>query len=267
MRHMDKMVGSGNTFGVFFERFKMSLKQAFEYKANFYAMILFDFVLFFTSMFFYSVFLGDVGKDILDWGNNEFVLLFCFGLLSGKFLWFFNLFEFSERLLSGELNLYLVRPINSFFMASLKFMSGHNIISGAILLIFTVFWLIFKDFHNLFFVILLMFIGWIFFSLLYLFADSFAFVFKNVEFVRVPLTRMNSILQFHTIAFFEKTSFVKVLAMFPCVLYSYIPIEVARGNFSVLYYYGPSILISMFCLVVGIFLLWKFGLKNYEGYN
>jgi len=254
-------------FNVWRVRFLLSLKQIKEYKANFLSVLLFDSILFFSTMLFYIIFLGDVSSDILGWGFNEFVLLFCFGLLGGKFTWMFNLFGFSGRLLSGELNLYLVRPVNVFFMAATNKMSGANFVTSVFLFVFSMIWLLVREFEHLFLVVVLMVFGWVMYSTLYCFMDSISFFLKNNTFIAAPLKRVNYMLQFYTISFFENSSVVKVFALFPCVMYSYIPIEVARGNLEVLNLYLLPLILSFIGMSLSIYFMWKFGLKNYEAFG
>jgi len=254
-------------FNIWFVRFLLSLKQIKEYKANFLSVLLFDLILFFSTMLFYTIFLGDVSSDILGWGINEFVLLFCFGLLGGKFTWMFNLFGFSGRLLSGELNLYLVRPVNAFFMAATSKMSGANFVTSVFLFLFSLIWLFINDFKYILLVVVLMVFGWFMYSTLYCFMESISFFLKDNTFIMGPLKRVNYMLQFYTISFFENSRAVKVFALFPCVLYSYIPIEVARGNLEVLNLYLLPLVLSFLGMVLSIYFMWKFGLKNYEAFG
>lgn len=254
-------------FEIYLARLKIALKTSVEYKAQMYSMLIFDTVLFFVMIFFYTTFLGGIGFEILGWGFPEFVLLYCFNLLGGKFLWLSNLYGFSHRLLSGEINQYLVRPVSCFIMSSSKLINGQNFVSMVLLFSFTIFWLFYHSFSNIFFVLSLMFLGWVFYSLFYLLFDSLSFFIKNTEFITYSFKIFDYRLQAYTPAFFRDFKFFRLLSIFPCVLYSYLPIEVARGNFIVLDLYLIPVLMVMIFMTFTIYLLWKFGLKRYEGFD
>lgn len=252
---------------VFFTKCKLALKENKEYKAQFWSVVLFDLILVCVILIFYTIY-GNLINSILNWNLIDFFLLFCFQLLAGKFFWMHNLRFFSQRLLQGELNLYLVRPINSFFISSIKFISGSNILTGIVLFVITIGTIFTNSYENILLSILIWFLGSIYYLIFVDFLYSFGFFIKESNFlVDLFNYELNFAIESYTPKMFENSLFKYIAFLLPSAIYGFFAVEALKGRFDLLMYFLPYILISFFIMLFGVILMWHYGLKKYEAFG
>ena len=252
---------------VFLTKCLIAMKENKEYKAQFWSVLLFDIILVFVILLFFE-FYGKLVFEILNWSLLDFFILFCFQLLAGKFYWMHNLRFLSQRILQGELNLYLVRPINTFFLTSIKFISGSNIITGVILLIITIFSVFIGNYQNMIYSFIILILGSIYFLIFIDFLYSFAFFIKDSKFlVEIFNHELNMNIQHYTPKLFERTSFKWIAFLLPSAIYGFFAVEALKNEFTLLLFFLPYIIISFFIMFFGIIVMWHYGLKKYEAFG
>lgn len=250
---------------IYYEKMIISFKKNKEYRINFWMMNLFDVVTLFSFMAMYYV-IGNLMYDTIKWDMIDFFIYFCLNLISWKMLWQHNLRNFSKRLLQGELNQNLLRPVNSYFLSSIEDLSASNFITGIMLLIVVFYIAVFK-YVNIFFAVFLMIFSWFYFMAWANFLDSFAFFAKGIEVFKEIPYKLNTAVDRYTPKLFEGVSFFELVIIMPVTIHAFFVVEMFNGRVDVLSEYYILILGSFLMLILGIFLLWYYGLKKYEAYG
>lgn len=244
---------------ILLERTIIALKSTKEYKLNLYLLI-FNYTFTFLTMFLFLDIYSSIIGNILSWSKLDFLLYFLLSSFSLSSLFIISLLGFKTLLLSGNLNNYLIRPTNPYIMANLNFMTGHNIILCGIY--FIIFFILSFFYKYMLLGVLFLLFGVFYFILFWNFLRSFAFFFKNIKLVYKSIWDFNEVIVSYTPVFFNKISFTQILFLMPASIYGYITLEIIKGNFNYFFDYIFLILLSTICLILGNYILWKFGLKN-----
>lgn len=251
---------------IFYEKIILGLKATKEYKTNFWMMNTFDVFLFLARMTFFSSF-GILIYDIVGWQTSDFFLYLCFDLLSWKMLWLINLRDFAKRLLSGELNTYLIRPANSFFLSSIRFINGNNIISSFYLFAIAIGVLMYYKYTFTPLAFIFMIFSWIYFMTYQTFFASFAFFMKKSELLLKPIEVLESTVSKYTPKLFESSPASTIIYLLPAAVQGFLMVEIIKGNIALLKSVIPILASSFIILILGTYILWKIGLKKYEAFG
>tara|TARA_Y100000746_G_C15458175_1_gene430204 strand:- start:586 stop:1386 length:801 start_codon:yes stop_codon:yes gene_type:complete len=115
--------------------FKNSLTRDMEFKINFIGDLFIDTIFYGSMYFFWSVIFSYV--DVLGDFNQQAVVIFLIVmyLTDTVFVFFFgaNTFTLNTMVVKGELDFVLIKPVNSQFFLSLRYVSSYSIISFIIL--------------------------------------------------------------------------------------------------------------------------------------
>ena len=111
--------------------FRNSLSRDMEYKMNFIMNLFIDAIFYGSYFFLFSVIfsyvdsLGDFSKDAV------IIFLIITYLTDSVFVFFFgsNTFQVNRMVVKGDLDLLLLRPINSLFFISFRYVAVYSIIS------------------------------------------------------------------------------------------------------------------------------------------
>ena len=257
-----------NHFNFFIEKNIISKQASKEYKINFYFMLLFDIILFFTTTTFFYVMLPFINL-VLDWTIYDLILVYWLELLTWKILWSHNLRGWNNRLLNGELNNYITKPINPYFGATSQLMSWPNTLTGFFILFGSLFFMFtHQNYIYPFFGFLVFLFGVFMFILYFNFFYSLNFFIKDTNNYIYNLSRMPEGIVFdYTPKFFESYKFGFFFFLVPSAIIGFFTIEVLRGNFDYFNIFYLPILCLFFLLILGTYLLWKFGLKKYEAFG
>lgn len=266
MENKVKLFGWKRHLDYFLTKIYLSKQKMKEYKIDFYSMLFFDIILLITHMISYFV-LGGLIFSILKWNLGDFFLLFCFGLLAWKILWIHTLRHFSSRLLKGDLNIYLIRPMNVYFSTTTEYVNFQNLISGLGLFLMAISYILISETYTNY----LLGFGVFIFGTLYLivfnnFLYSFAFFLKKNEFILDIFMTTDSIVDKYTPKTFESFPVKIIFYLFPMSI-GYFMVETLNGRIIEFYYYLHYLLISFFVMVLGIILMWHYGLKKYEAFG
>lgn len=267
----DKVFRNRNTIQKYFEVFitksLISLKENKEYKTQLWSVILFDIMIFLVMIFFYSVF-GELVFEFLNWSTYDFLIFFCLNMLAAKVIWMHFLKVFASRLLNGELNLYLVRPINSYFMANSMTINGANIVTGLAYLLLTILLIYFGNYSYYLLAFLIFILGCIYYLIFHNFIASLAFFMKSSEFlVNLVNRRLNFAIEEYTPKLFYKTPFQWIAFSMPSAFYAFFVMEALNGRFDLLIEFSIYLLGVFIVLFIGLIFEWHYGLKRYEAYG
>jgi viologen exporter family transport system permease protein len=93
---------------------RLAVKRETEYKLSFYTFVLHQIVTVAIWLVFWKVLLGKIG-DFGQWGFKHMVLLTGFVTINmGIWLTFSAIWRLPREILSGEFNLYLIKPVHPF---------------------------------------------------------------------------------------------------------------------------------------------------------
>lgn len=253
-------------FGVLVEMVRIQFKSLLEYKANLYAVLFFDTIVTIVFGFFFFIF-GEFVFEILGWVERDFIFYFILLLVAAKCKWFFSLMNFSQRLLLGELNLVLTKPVNSFFFECMRNMTGATVVTIPLAFIcflgccfyFKVSWFLVLS------SILVLMLGVIFEIIWVNFFESFAFFVKRNEFLVFLYFRLIFFNEKYTPKIMESVS--KWSYLLSTSIYGYFVIEILNDRFDVFFNFLPWIF--GVGVVVGFltYFMWVIGLKRYEAYG
>tara|TARA_B100002052_G_scaffold183503_1_gene167164 strand:- start:149 stop:949 length:801 start_codon:yes stop_codon:yes gene_type:complete len=123
-------------FNLWLAFFRNSLSRNMEYKMNFILDLFIDAIFYGSYFFFFSVIfsyvdaLGDFSKDAV------IIFLIITYLTDSVFVFFFgsNTFQVNRMVVKGDLDLLLLKPVNSLFFISFRYVATYSIISTILLL-------------------------------------------------------------------------------------------------------------------------------------
>ena len=115
--------------------FKNSLTRDMEFKMNFIGDLFIDTIFYGSMYFFWSIIFSYV--DVLGDFNQQAVIIFLIVmyLTDTVFVFFFgsNTFTLNTMVVKGELDFVLIKPVNSQFFLSLRYVCSYSIVSFLIL--------------------------------------------------------------------------------------------------------------------------------------
>lgn len=256
----------GNKIDLLVERSKISIKALFEYKANLYSILFFDFILSLAFGLFLFVF-GGLVSDILFWSNYDFIVYFIVLLIGAKFKWAFSLIFFSHKLIKGDLNLVLTKPVSVYFFENLQERAGGTLVTAPILfLIFLVCSYFFGfSFLNVFYGSLILIFGIYYEIVLINFFESLAFYFKKNDFLVNLFFRVSFANETYTPKLFE--SLTTGFYFLSTSIYGFFIVEVLNSRYDLFLWILPWIVLIILVLKVLIYFIWRNGLRSYEAFG
>jgi len=248
--------------------FRNTLSRDMEFKLNFLFEIFIDGIYYFSLFFFFKI-IFQFTSSLGDF-NQDAVIIFLITLYIADSLYVFflggNVFNINSAVKQGDLDFILLKPINSQFFISCRYVNSYALISIIILsfllikLTYTFHDDTFKLINYIFFDISLILGMFIFYSFEFMIA-SLAFWFRNFsyagwlsgELIKYS-RRPDSIYK----NFFRKTLFT----VFPMAMIASVP-----ARFLI---FGPNIklfLLQIFVCIIFLWfttIVWKKGLLRYE---
>tara|TARA_Y100000590_G_scaffold456563_1_gene607384 strand:- start:369 stop:1172 length:804 start_codon:yes stop_codon:yes gene_type:complete len=254
--------------GVWFAFFKNTLSRDMEFKMNFIFEIFIDAIYYSALFFFFHIIfqftdsLGEFSKDA--------VIIFLITLYISDLLYVFflggNVFEVNNKVKSGDLDFILLKPINSQFFISCRYVMTNALISLLILicLLIRLLNIYYGDqifIQNYFFYSLSIIFGiFIFYSFEFI-ISCLAFWFRNFSYagwLASELTKYSRRPDSIYIKWFRKTLFT----VFPMAMICSVPTRMLI--FGVDYY---LLLLQFFIMLLFLWfttIIWKKGLMRYE---
>jgi ABC-type uncharacterized transport system permease subunit len=253
-----------NTYQIIIERIKQVMKANKEYKVNFYSILFFDIILLGTYLLFYQIYSKFVG-EIIGWNSYDFILYYFALYFGSKGKWLFSLQYFTQRLLRGDLNTILTKPVNPFLFENLKIVNGPTLILMPISFLLFLIVAIKGNYSNIFLGSLILIFGTILEIIMINFLESLAFFIKNNRFLLEMFFHTIYINEEYTPKVFEKIS--NLFYLLTTSIYGYFVVEILKSKFNLFIKFIPLILIFYSIIVFLTFIIWKIGLKKYEAYS
>lgn len=248
---------------VIYTKFKLGLLENREYKINFFMVLLFDFSVIIVLLLFLLIL--EQTSSVANWSVLQYFLFIVSTLFAGKFYFGLTFRDFNRILLSGEFNMYVAKPVHPFSFLLAKNLNGANSLS-LLIIVFPLISIVLFFFEYTLFAWMILVLG-VFQALVYFWLiELTAFVFKNNYFISYPMKRTLYFFEDYVPLFFQNTRFFAALAFIPSVIYSYLVVAVASGNFEHLYFlYISTIMMVLFSVLC--VMMWKRGVKKYEAYG
>lgn len=252
-------------FNLFFSLLVFETKREMEYRANAIGNFIYSFLSIMINIFFINIFFSQV-SSLNNWSKYEaFLLIGVFRvLLVVQATLFRGIFMLPSYVNKGELDLLLVKPINSQFFISLRFpriTALLDVLPGIFIIFFAVLHInITVNYVNIFVFIISLFCGSvIFYSIMFIIA-TFSIWLKGFYslpdlfyIIREPLGIPIDILG-------KTTSFILTF-VFPLAFIVTVPVKVFLGKESIFYSFG-SFFVAAFLFYFSIW-FWNFSLKHY----
>jgi len=253
-----------NLWGSFFAN---SLTRDMEYKANLIAGIIVDIIFYSVQYFFFSIIYSYV--DTLGSFTREDVMVFLIVTFISDTVYMFlfsgNLFPLNRLVVQGDLDFVLLKPINSQFLVSFRYVKSYAIFSLIILLL-----MLLRQSHlhsaeigimNYLFFSMSFFCGLIIWYSLDFLIACLTFWFKNFT---VGGWLSHEILKFSSRPDSIYTGFTRKL------LFSLIPMALVSSVPTRMLLYGLNLKLLMYQIIISLgfvlltFWIWRRGLLRYE---
>ena len=255
-------------FKIWMAFLRNTLSRDMEYKMNFIFEIFID-AIYYGSLFFFFKIIFQFTNSLGDFNENAVIIFLITMYIADSLYVFFlggNVFNINENVKSGDLDFILLKPINSQFFISCRYVNTHTIISMLLLSILLI--KLTYSYHDNSFIIMnyifflpsLILGMFIFYSFEFMIA-SLSFWFRNFsyagwlagELIKYS-RRPDSIYQ----KWFRKTLFT----IFPMAMICSVPsrILIFGIDFKL---FSLQVFISILFMWITT-LIWKAGLKRYE---
>jgi ABC-type uncharacterized transport system permease subunit len=255
---------------MFYEGTIIAFKRFFEYKPNFYAVVLTQIV--FGIKFVFGYLVIDNFQDVIGWDFLDYSI---FLYAASTTVIIMGTLYFSPKLdlmiPRGELNQYLIKPGNRFlvrYMSRITSMPIFFIMDQVLILPFILYFANYTFLSLVLFFTSLLFLG-IGLLFLMLFLDSLNFYWLGVE--RPFSNAVNStrnVLSVYPAKFFQGNDYKYFFMILPTFFVATLSVPLLQNN-SIENLGFQLQFISIFLLIVisGTLLNWHFGLKKYEAYG
>ena len=254
-------------FSIWKAFFRNTLSRDMEFKLNFIFEIFIDAVYYFSLFFFFKIifqFTNSLGEF-----NQDAVIIFLITLYLADSLYVFflggNVFNINNAVKQGDLDFILLKPINSQFFISCRYVNTYAIISFVILFLLIVkltysYHGLFIIINHLFFIVSLILGMFIFYSFEFIIA-SLVFWFRNFSYagwLAGELTKYSRRPDSIYKNLFRKTLFT----IFPMAMISSVPSRFLIFGADIKLLFWQLFITSIFLWITTI--VWKRGLIKYE---
>jgi len=248
--------------------FRNTLSRDMEFKLNFIFEIFID-VVYYGSLFFFFQIIFQFTDSLGDF-NKDAVVIFLVTLYISDLLYVFflggNVFNINNAVKQGDLDFILIKPINSQFFISCRYVTTNALISLTILICLLIrLTYVYHDYqiifiNYIFYSISLIFGIFIFYSFEFIIA-SLAFWFRNFSYagwLAGELTKYSRRPDSIYKNFFRKTLFT----IFPMAMVSSVPARFLIFGVNMQLLFLQIVVASIFLWITTI--IWKRGLLKYE---
>lgn len=250
--------------------FQISLKTSIEYMSDFAALAL-DFCLTIVfSFLFWNYLLSDFDM-LAGWNMEELVILALFGSSSwsvGQFL--AGSWQLSEKIMGGQLDKYLCRPINPLFSLVLEDMQLDEVLKGVLSMgIFLVFYRIklgvIPSVWSVLGALVLLLMGILIVALVRCIFSCISFWIENERGISVVVHMEDFGLDRYPADMFHGAGKVILFSVIPVAYISYVPalIYLCKNTLNPLFFLAGETVIIVFLLCLLQF-VWKRGIRRYE---
>jgi ABC-2 type transport system permease protein len=207
-------------------------------------------------------------KEILGWNKEEVYLLTVVWIIVDEtylFLFGASLEKIPDLITRGDLDFYLIKPINTLFLASTKLILVRSVYRLAIEFIILA-WLIWQfdfalSFLHMFLALILAIVGIMVNYSMFLIANTLSFWFYRIENINYLIESVSDFGRF-PISILPRTIKIIILTIIPIAFQAYIPVATLTGRwpwYLILYAFIFAIILF---IVAGKF--WSFAIKRYS---
>lgn len=202
---------------------------------------------------------------IAGWNSRELMVLACAGgAINGvlHFLVWPSLTSLSTRIVDGDLDRILLRPVNSMFMSSLLYFGFHNLINGISYFVVMLVFLGGVSWSGLLGFLGFGFLGGLLTYFIWIFMITFSFRFGKIFGIFDIIATFRRAGNYPLQAY-RNASLIMMVMMVPFVLYSSVPASFLVGKVQ-----GMEVGIFLGCVgVIGAaaVLFWKYQVRKYTG--
>lgn len=243
----------------------IGIKESLEYKANTIALL---FVMLFNFIIFISLFsiTNNLFLQRLNWNLIDFSMFILLSYFCNRFYYIFDARYLFKRLLLGELNVALTKPINPFIYQNLKMINGQDLIVLPFILIPIS--ILLTYYNTNFFIFLILLILMVLYNIVVSqFTGSIGFFSKMFPYtIHMFDKQMFNTVRTFTPKVFE-FSFAKniiYVLYFSLMGFGLVEFLLQREYIVEYFYYSFFIIIVLSSIT---FLNWKYGLKRYEAFG
>jgi len=255
-------------FRIWLAFFRNTLSRDMEFKMNFIFEMFID-IIYYGSLFFFFQIIFQFTDSLGDF-NKDAVIIFLLTVYISDLLYVFflggNVFDINDKVKSGDLDFILLKPINSQFFISFRYVTTNALISFIIL--FSLLIRLAYIYHGgeiillnyIFYMISIFFGTFIFYSFEFI-ISCLSFWFRNFSYagwLAGELTKYSK----RPDSIYKKWFRKSLFTIFPMALISSVP--------SRMLLFGPNIQLILLQFFIAIFFLfltnviWNRGLKIYE---
>lgn len=205
------------------------------------------------NFFFMSVLVGTTGA-IADWNKDEIFVLMSIFTIYDAFTWsffYFNMQRYMNNVFTGELDRFLVRPVDAQFMLSVEHNSLNNIFRifiGIVMLVISLSHLHQSiSFYSLVLFFITFFLGFVLTYSIWFFIATFAFYvdrLNNLNDVLPSLRRLSQLPR----SVYSGLSSILFCVIFPVVLVTSIPAEALLNKFNPAW--------TLYAVIFSLVMLW-----------
>lgn len=246
---------------------KYSLQIEFEYKTNFALDSLSSVFRVLSFWIFIEIIYLNV-DSILGWNKYEMILIYGFFRL----LWsifecsiFFNMKEFSDKILNGSIDFVLLKPINTIFMVTFykfKFFRLVKALTGLILIVYSLQKItVYINFLNIVILIYCAVLLFIIFHSILLSYLSLTFWFGRISHGNWIIAELGNIAKLPINAY---QNVMKIIFVFlvPYTLFSSIPAAIILSRINMNYLLYETFIAVLWVIFANWF--WNFSLQRYQ---
>lgn len=256
---------------IFKSGFLIKLKTIREYPLNFIFGFLTNITYVLILIFSYSILQSNF-TNIFYWNYKEYIFfIFLLEIFLHLFIsWFRN---FRNVYLSGEINSYLTKPINTVLHYVINNFKIHEVLIGLLyFILFTLYVIFFIDnFYFIRFLITFLFsiIGGIFLIVINSTMEFIVFFTKSNKFTKKLYYNLYNSYTHYPINFFDSKIIKGIGLIIPMSFYAVIATDFYFNyiNLKDLFFYFIILIILIFIFSIISILLWKYGMKKYEAYG
>ena len=248
--------------------FRNTLSRDMEFKMNFISEIFIDGIYYISLFFFFQVIFRfqDTFRDFTQEAIIIFLIVLYFIDALYSFLLGGNVFEVNNKVKSGDLDFILIKPVNSQFFISFRYVNTYAIISMIILAVLLI-RLTYKFHGNEFFImnyllcIISIILGIIIFYAIEFIIASLVFWFRNFSYAGWLAGELLK---------YSRRPDTIYSEWFRKILFSFLPMALIASVHAriLLFDFNPRLLLIQLCAAALFFtlsvLIWRKGLMRYE---
>lgn len=260
-------------FNYFIENFIIAHKRLVEFKVNLFNVLFVHIMQIFGFLIFGFVLISNFG-DIIGWKIEDYMVFITISTI-GYYFFAHNFIAFKylhKKIVNGELNMFLFRPLNPLLQYILKtdFSVNVFILNSILYLSILEFYFDYEILKIIIIIPLLIFIG-IVNLIVYFLLESVSFFSLELGrtlrlFIEGTIDR--KFLFFYPANFFENSIYLMIVSIFPFAMYSLLIMPLLQGKENL--YLETQITILLVILIFGtmaLHFMWKKGLEKYEAYG